>query len=325
MVKQPFPYFGGKSRVAGEVWRRIGDVTNYVEPFCGGAGMLLNRPGDHKNYTETINDAWSFVSNFWRATKYAPDDVARWCDWPVNEIDLTSRHAWLLGQADDLERKLLSDPEWHDPKIAAWWCWGMSSWIGWGWCIRPKRKPPEMTGKGVLRRGPNAEMERITRQARPTMRPQGVHRRRPSVADEGRGVHRQGRQGTGAEGLDAYFLRLAERLRRVRVCCGDWSRVVTPAVTTRFGLTGVFLDPPYTERAGREKNLYAKDSATVGDDVHAWAVANGGDPLVRIAVCGYEGEYVWPADWTAFAWKSLGGKQSNRGRERIWFSPHCLA
>jgi DNA adenine methylase len=324
VVKQPFPYFGGKSRVADEVWRRFGDVKNYVEPFCGGTGVLLNRPANHQGYTETVNDAWAFVSNFWRAVKLAPMEVARFCDWPVNEIDLTARHAWLLDQAEDLDRKLIADPEWYDPKIAAWWCWGQCSWIGRGWCIRPKRLMAETAGLAVRPKVPNPTTGGINRQARPTMKSMGINRRRPSIADEGRGVHRQGRIGTEAEGLDAYFRQLAERLRRVRVCCGDWSRVVRPAVTTGFGLTGVFLDPPYTNRAGRGKNLYARDSATVGDDVHAWAVANGNNPLLRIAVCGYEGEYDWPAGWTVHAWKSLGGKTSNRDRERIWFSPHCL-
>ncbi len=40
----PFPYFGGKASVAGEVWRRFGDVDNYVEPFCGSCAVLLARP-----------------------------------------------------------------------------------------------------------------------------------------------------------------------------------------------------------------------------------------------------------------------------------------
>lgn len=31
-LKAPFPWFGGKSRVADVVWRRFGDVPNYVEP-----------------------------------------------------------------------------------------------------------------------------------------------------------------------------------------------------------------------------------------------------------------------------------------------------
>jgi hypothetical protein len=28
----PFPYFGGKRTIADEVWKRLGDVKNYVEP-----------------------------------------------------------------------------------------------------------------------------------------------------------------------------------------------------------------------------------------------------------------------------------------------------
>ena len=42
-IQQPFPYFGGKRTVAPEIWRRFGDVRNYVEPFFGGGGVLLNR------------------------------------------------------------------------------------------------------------------------------------------------------------------------------------------------------------------------------------------------------------------------------------------
>ena len=41
-LKAPFPYFGGKSRVAHEVWHRLGDVTNFIEPFCGSAAVLLH-------------------------------------------------------------------------------------------------------------------------------------------------------------------------------------------------------------------------------------------------------------------------------------------
>ena len=34
-LKAPFPFFGGKSRVADNVWSRFGNVPNYVEPFAG--------------------------------------------------------------------------------------------------------------------------------------------------------------------------------------------------------------------------------------------------------------------------------------------------
>lgn len=37
-LKAPFPYMGGKSRVAREVWRRFGDVPNYV--LCARTRLL---------------------------------------------------------------------------------------------------------------------------------------------------------------------------------------------------------------------------------------------------------------------------------------------
>jgi hypothetical protein len=51
---------------------------------------------------------------------------------------------------------------------------------------------------------------------------------------------------------------------------------------------------------------------------------------LRIAYCGYEGEK-FPAPWSVSPWKAGGGYgrtergKANRHRERIWFSPHCLA
>ena len=59
---------------------------------------------------------------------------------------------------------------------------------------------------------------------------------------------------------------------------------------------------------------------------------SGEDPLMRIALCGYEGEHEFPASWKAVAWKTVGGYgnqgtgqvRDNSARERVWFSPHCL-
>ena len=125
---------------------------------------------------------------------------------------------------------------------------------------------------------------------------------------------------------------LAERLRRVRVCCGDWSRICGPSVTFKHGITGVFLDPPYADEAERTDSLYASDSGDVAHVVREWAVANGENPELRIALCGYEGEHAMPQSWECLAWKTRGGYGSqgngsgrdNADRERIWFSPHCL-
>ena len=119
----------------------------------------------------------------------------------------------------------------------------------------------------------------------------------------------------------------------MRVCCGDWSRVCGPSVTTVHGLTAVFLDPPYADTAGRDPGCYAVDSLSVAHAVREWAITEGDNPLMRIALCGYEGEHVMPESWECVAWKAKGGYGGGKGargdensaRERVWFSPHCLS
>ena len=34
VLKAPFPYFGGKAKVADLVWDRFGNVDNYVSPWA---------------------------------------------------------------------------------------------------------------------------------------------------------------------------------------------------------------------------------------------------------------------------------------------------
>lgn len=96
-LRAPFPYFGGKSRIAEVVWRALGDVGGYVEPFAGSAAVLLGRPSGHRPVVETINDVDSFVVNFWRALAFSPDEVERWAIWPKAEADLHARGQWLLA------------------------------------------------------------------------------------------------------------------------------------------------------------------------------------------------------------------------------------
>ena len=127
---------------------------------------------------------------------------------------------------------------------------------------------------------------------------------------------------------------LSDRLRRVRVCCGDWARVCGPTPTTKLGLTAVFLDPPYADTVIRTTDLYAHDSLSVAHDVRRWAIAHGTEPDMRIAICGYDTEHDMPDDWECLQWKAKGGYGSqgedsqgrkNSKRERVWFSPHCIS
>lgn len=75
-LRAPFPWFGGKSRVAHLVWSAFGaDVANYVEPFAGSLAVLLARPGEPR--IETVNDLDGYLVNFWRAVQQALDDLLR--------------------------------------------------------------------------------------------------------------------------------------------------------------------------------------------------------------------------------------------------------
>lgn len=133
-IKAPFPWPGGKSDMAPAVWARFGTVENFVEPMCGSAAMLLARPGGAHG-TETVNDVDGLLINAYRCIQFAPDETAAWCDWPVSEADLTSRHLYLKAGRDELTARLFADPAWCDPMLGGWWLWGIASWIGDGWCV----------------------------------------------------------------------------------------------------------------------------------------------------------------------------------------------
>lgn len=302
-MKSPYPWFGGKSTIMPQVWKRLGDTQNFVDPFMGSNAPLLSRSewdwhkggwGDGKNRIETANDKDGFVSNFWRALAADPAEVAKWADWPVNELDLHARHSWLVNETGGLAERLRAEPDYYDAKVAGWWVWGLCSWIGSGWCSE-------------------------------------LHQKHPNLGDAGRGINRTSQP---TSDIYTYFDVLSSRLRRVRVCCGDWSRVLGPTPTHKNGLTAVILDPPYSAEAGRDNNLYAQDDLTVAHKVREWAIANGDNPLLRIALFGYEDEHTFPENWECLAWKANGGYanrsdidrqgRQNSSKERVWFSPHCL-
>ena len=133
-LKAPFPYFGGKSKVANLVWDRLGDVRNYIEPFSGSLAVLLRRPADHTGKVETVNDASHFIANFWRAVQADPHEVAKHADWPVSEADLHARHRWLMQSTASSEfiKRMSYEPDAYDAKVAGWWVWGQCCWIGGG-------------------------------------------------------------------------------------------------------------------------------------------------------------------------------------------------
>ena len=345
-IKAPFPYAGGKSRVAALVWERFGDVLSYIEPFAGSLAVLLGRPHfdfesgnwrDHKGRVETASDTDGMITNFWRAVQHDPDAVADAADRPVQELELhaihKALHRALLStegmDADALDyaasknvlpfaARLTTDQDFYDARLAGWWCWGQCSWIGDNFA-RPKcRALPHLGNAG-----------------------RGVHRQLPHLGDAGNGVNRQlphlGNTGGACAqkraALLTWFRALRDRLCRVRVVCGDWERICGDSVLFGPGTPcGVFLDPPYSQDAGVDTVYGEHHDPGVSARVRAWCAAHGDDPKLRIALCGYEGEghdALESLGWRVEHWKARGGYSNqsgsqNRHRERIWFSPHCL-
>jgi hypothetical protein len=203
----------------------------------------------------------------------------------------------------------MQDPDWPgDAKVAGWWLWGQCCWIGSGWCDWFGKIPHASdAGRGVQAIG-----------------------QIPHAGNAGRGVQAIGQiphasdAGMGADALLtscgrtawAWLHRIADRLERVRVVHGDWSR----CLNNHFGGddTAVFLDPPYRSYEA----VYGKAGA-VADAVEAWAREN---EHLRIALCGHQGDYAldgWDAvEWSRGRLTYSGGQTTDR--ECVWYSPVCL-
>lgn len=282
----PFPYFGGKRKVASIVWQALGDPAHYLEPFFGSGAVLLARE-NWVDRLETVCDADGWICNLWRALQFNPEEVAKYADWPVNHNDLNARRKTLKDKKEVLTQKLDTDPYYYDAELAGYWIWGQCCGIA-AWSTRVKQMPEIGTsGKGihVLKHAPIREL----------------------------------------------FTNLQNRLRKVRVVCGDWTKICGGNWQNHFKSIGYFFDPPYS--GNREKNVYAIDSLMVASELSKFCLLKGGDSNWRIVLAGYNDAYpeLLNAGWFVYCWKAQGGysrkgKQGeiNKQKEALFFSPHCL-
>jgi hypothetical protein len=118
---------------------------------------------------------------------------------------------------------------------------------------------------------------------------------------------------------------------------------------TGCGVCGYFADPPYSDKADRDENIYDQDSLTVAHDVREWMIERENDPQMRMVLKGYYEEHVelLSRGWRVHRWQAQGGYaslagkggyaslagkgggnsrgQDNRFREALFFSPYCLS
>jgi len=340
MLQAPFPYFGGKSSIADIVWSALGQPVHYIEPFFGSGAVLLQRPYyDQKLHTETINDKDGFIANVWRALQFNPDEVAKWCDWPVNHADLSARKNELIKNEQYLLDNLIVDPKWFDATLAGYWIWAASCWIGSGLtCIG---QIPHLVNKGI-------GVHKVGQRPHLSHRGNGVHGagKRPHLSGKGMGVHGAGQIPHLADkdkgvrkaynkNIYEWFNELSNRLRYVRVVCGDWTRVCGGSWQDNIGDVGIFFDPPYSVE-DRDTKVYHHDSTAVSQDVADWCIERGKIKSYRIVLAGYfeEHERLLELGWTCHKWKARGGYSSisksetqgkiNCFKEALFFSPYCL-
>lgn len=100
-MKPPFPYFGGKTRLAGSIVDLLPQHDHYVEPFGGSLAVLLTKP---RSRMETVNDVDGDIQTFWRVLRDQPSELTRVCAMtPHSRAEYTAavdRH----GDLSDLER-----------------------------------------------------------------------------------------------------------------------------------------------------------------------------------------------------------------------------
>lgn len=302
-LSAPFPYYGGKSRVAPIIWQALGDPSLYIEPFIGSAAALLGRPlaADFPgSRMEIINDADAFVANLWRSIKHDPAAVARRCDHPLSELDMLARHRRLCDHKRKrrLVERMGLDNEYFDAVAAGDWLYCKSAWLGSGICGGEWFGPNDPRNRGTC----------INNTKMPQLNVNGTFARN-------RRQH-----------LRQILEALAARVRHVSIACGDWSRVFFPSLIQKHSC-GIFLDPPYDHSTGRDKSLYRIEMADTSD-VGAFCLRHARKRNVRIVLAGLEGEYDLPG-WRVIPWSrnrgfARGETINSRHKERLWLSPHCL-
>jgi len=284
------------------VWDRLGFCQSYVEPFFGSGSIMLASP--YIPEQETVSDINGMIVNLYRSIKYNPIETANYAMNPIYELDLHARHIFLVNQKEKLVEQLEANPAYNNPMIAGWYAWLMASWIGDG-CV---------SGNGPWKLI-NGKLEKSD-QSGP-----GIFKKIPEIRSQ-HGVNRTNMD------IHLWFKTLSKRFRNTRVLCGDWKRLCSHVEGAKTETLACVLDPPYLNR----ENLYSDGDKSVALEVRDWALEIGKRKNIRVALCGYEGDYgEMPSSWQVFSWKTAGGysllsdneARDNCEKERIWFSEYC--
>lgn len=360
--KAPIPWYGGKSRAASLVHKRLGNTYTYIEPFGGSLGVLLARPAMPR---ELVNDIDAYITNMWRSIAYNPTGWAKAAGWPTNHFDLIAARRELIDRRGELTLKVMRHRKYYNTELGGLWAWVVSNHIGRLNVLDPARNLDmslPMTYEIKSGRGVQVQKQGIGSVKQPVTYPdvsgrgvqvqKGARGRKggsipgldimiphTSFRDSGQGIQVQrksfdeyapcnGRLDTAAHLMQIAYA-LQRRLWRTYIYCKDWKDFVSPTLLgltdARDTTTGILLDPPYSYANRNNRELYSYDGGEIASDVREWAIrqANKWQERIRIAFCSYDGDFDMPDGWWAESW-GRSGPAGDRKDEIIWFSPHCL-
>lgn len=115
MLKSPFPWFGGKARLAKRIVALFPEHKQYIEPFCGAANVFFAKaPCPH----ETLNDLDHGIHNFLTVLRDNPEPLIALAEktWHGRELWRECRELW--SQEEDPVRRA--------------WRWWVVAVDGWG-------------------------------------------------------------------------------------------------------------------------------------------------------------------------------------------------
>ena len=110
--------------------------------------------------------------------------------------------------------------------------------------------------------------------------------------------------------------RIQARLQEVEIYHGDWTGVLHHLDDSSNA--AVFLDSPYDDICRRNADHYEVElRPELAQEVALWGVAHAG-PQLKVAMCGWEGDYDLPPDWPSIWGGATDGRMAHL--DRIWFS-----
>lgn len=321
----PYQFFGGKRRVAHVIWKAFGNLDCYIEPFFGSGAVLLARPQPVRG-VEVVNDLNGFIINFWRAVVHAPESVVRHSARPMSQDELMAMKVYIKKSFRSLSARLQADINFYDPIVAGLWVAGQNLTMScdMGICTGPWHVVDN-------------EIVRAPELGKDGNRDDGMRVRNTTPYGKAAAFIANPNSQKGKlmfQKLLIYYQQLAERLCSVIIHNREWNRVLFKHFLYGDHNTGVFLDPPYSDKS---RTIIMKRSYVSYSDVSAqvnqWCVENSNLRNLRIAVCGLDGEHNNLEDlgWTKYCWSAQGSfykpvaerRVTNYKDERIWFSPSC--